>query len=506
MIETSKLMVLGLDGATWDLVKIWTDDGKLPTFRKLMKESAFCENCSTMPPITFPAIPSFITGTIPEKHGITDFATPKIDGKLGIVPTGKIKGFIDLIDKKICINLPLTYPANKYKEGIIVSGFLTPSKEKIGFIYPQELKTKLNCDGILSKYQIDNSMLYIPGKEKEFMRNLKDIASQRLALSMYLAQKYKWDFLLTYFTILDRVGHSLWRSDFLFDAYQHVDSILNEFVKIKEKTNSYLILFSDHGFGKSKGRFYANSWLKANNFLYMKNDISRRGLQSFLPIINHIPKKITSFMPKYLADKILSRFREDFSLFFEKLDLEKSDAFASISGIYINHEFGSKKYEIIKNQIVRKLRELEFAKNKLSVKIKLKSEKNSLIPDIIFDIEDFSFEPSPSCEKTKPIIKFSDKDLKGWHRRNGIFLISGPEIKCGLQLNPIEIWDIAPTILHLLDIPIPHNYDGKIVKNAFKKGSNLEKKQIKYQKKTEEDKIKNVIKGVLENMYDRREI
>ena len=60
--------------------------------------------------------------------------------------------------------------------------------------------------------------------------------------------------------------------------------------------------------------------------------------------------------------------------------------------------------------------------------------------------------------------------------------------------------------MHLLDIPIPHNYDGKIVKDAFKKGSNLEKKQIKYQKKTEEDKIKNVIKGVLENMYDRREI
>lgn len=32
-----KVLVIGLDGATWDLIKPWAEEGKLPTFKKLME-------------------------------------------------------------------------------------------------------------------------------------------------------------------------------------------------------------------------------------------------------------------------------------------------------------------------------------------------------------------------------------------------------------------------------------------------------------------------------------
>jgi hypothetical protein len=34
----SKAIIIGLDGATFDLIKLWVDDGRLPRLDKLMKK------------------------------------------------------------------------------------------------------------------------------------------------------------------------------------------------------------------------------------------------------------------------------------------------------------------------------------------------------------------------------------------------------------------------------------------------------------------------------------
>lgn len=36
-----KVLIIGLDGATWDLIKLWVDEGKLPTFRKLIENGVW---------------------------------------------------------------------------------------------------------------------------------------------------------------------------------------------------------------------------------------------------------------------------------------------------------------------------------------------------------------------------------------------------------------------------------------------------------------------------------
>src|SRR5512134_915321 len=68
-----KIVVIGLDGATFDLIHPWVKEGHLPTFRKIMEEGSWGELESTMPPLTGPAWSSFITGKNPGKHGIYDF-------------------------------------------------------------------------------------------------------------------------------------------------------------------------------------------------------------------------------------------------------------------------------------------------------------------------------------------------------------------------------------------------------------------------------------------------
>ncbi len=89
-MNNKKVLVIGLDGATWDLIKPWVNEGKLPAFRKLMSEGAYGTLKTTIPPITIPAIPSFMTGKNPGKHGITCFVRPKVDRRFGLVDSTKI--------------------------------------------------------------------------------------------------------------------------------------------------------------------------------------------------------------------------------------------------------------------------------------------------------------------------------------------------------------------------------------------------------------------------------
>src|SRR4030042_5265280 len=73
MKNRRKVLVVGMDGATLDLIEPWANDGILPTLKRLMDEGVRGPLRSTIPPITGPAWTSFATGTNPGKHGLYDF-------------------------------------------------------------------------------------------------------------------------------------------------------------------------------------------------------------------------------------------------------------------------------------------------------------------------------------------------------------------------------------------------------------------------------------------------
>ena len=59
------LLILGLDGATLDLVEPWAADGTLPNLARLLREGAWGRLASTVPAATFPSWTSFMTGVNP---------------------------------------------------------------------------------------------------------------------------------------------------------------------------------------------------------------------------------------------------------------------------------------------------------------------------------------------------------------------------------------------------------------------------------------------------------
>lgn len=54
-----------------------------------------------------------------------------------------------------------------------------------------------------------------------------------------------------------------------------------------------------------------------------------------------------------------------------------------------------------------------------------------------------------------------------WHRRFGLFVMSGPGIRAGARLDEASIYDIAPTVLALFGQPVPASWPGRVLAAAF---------------------------------------
>ena len=75
----TKMLVLGLDGATWDVIFPLLQAGKMPNLKYLVDGGMWGYLNSTNPPMTLPSWSSMLTGCNPGKHGIFDFVHKKTD-------------------------------------------------------------------------------------------------------------------------------------------------------------------------------------------------------------------------------------------------------------------------------------------------------------------------------------------------------------------------------------------------------------------------------------------
>ncbi len=74
------------------------------------------------------------------------------------------------------------------------------------------------------------------------------------------------------------------------------------------------------------------------------------------------------------------------------------------------------------------------------------------------------------------------EDCQRWAGENdppGIFIAHGKDIKAGNKLPKMKITDLAPSILHWMDIPTPDDMDGRVLQEIFKEGSEPARREVK---------------------------
>ncbi|MEM2981373.1 MAG: alkaline phosphatase family protein, partial [Thermoproteota archaeon] len=113
-----KIIILGLDGATWAVLKPLSDTGFLPNIKRLIEHGCMGVLKSTIPPMTSPAWPCLATGVNPGKIGAfsTLMRIREEDFRLIPVNSSVYRGnsFWDMLSRKgyrvALVKIPFLYP------------------------------------------------------------------------------------------------------------------------------------------------------------------------------------------------------------------------------------------------------------------------------------------------------------------------------------------------------------------------------------------------------------
>jgi predicted AlkP superfamily phosphohydrolase/phosphomutase len=80
--------------------------------------------------------------------------------------------------------------------------------------------------------------------------------------------------------------------------------------------------------------------------------------------------------------------------------------------------------------------------------------------DIFFGLADFGHRKTVDT-----VYRYS-----GMHRDYGMLIMRGPGIRSGAEIEGAAIYDVAPTVLHSMGLPIPSDMDGRVLEQAFEDG------------------------------------
>ncbi|MBL8195621.1 MAG: alkaline phosphatase family protein [Blastocatellia bacterium] len=510
---SKKILIIGLDGTTFNFIDPLIAKGRLPVLAKLMKEGIRSPLETIFPPITSAAWTSFITGKNPGKHGIFEFIQRR-QGQARETAANATqrsgKALWDLFSEEkrpaISTNFPVTYPPSPIN-GVMISDFMTPRGRR-DIAQPASVLAELEAK--FGPYKLYMTETYARGNVDNVLKELHEELDYKSKVNCYLMQNYDWQMFVTHIWGTDRCQHELWH---IFDdthprhdkeeaklyrerIYDYWDTVDREVGNMLSAAGDDTAIFiaSDHGFGPAYTYCAFNIWLMQEGFLKLKPDAFTR-LKKLMFSLGLTPE----FAYTLLRNPLLKSLRPSrgvgtqkskvglinkFFLSFNDVDWSKTTAFSkgNYGQIFVNLKGreidGSvsqgEEYERVRNQVIEKLRQIKDPKTggKLIGQIYKREETFSGehltdAPDICFLPEDMSYVSLGSLDFMSNRFMVKSFGNSGTHRLHGVLIAKAKELKSGLTLPNAHITDAAPTILHLANLPVPPDMDGKVLSEIF---------------------------------------
>jgi predicted AlkP superfamily phosphohydrolase/phosphomutase len=259
----------------------------------------------------------------------------------------------------------------------------------------------------------------------------------------------------------------------------------------KLDADTTILLMSDHGHGPVRNFLYVNNYLARLGYLRFKPGISTR-LKQLAFRLGLTPRTVYKMLLTVGLGKLrrtLDKRRggrgllKRFFLSFGDVDWPRTRAYSIgyIGEVHINlrgrEPQGTvepgEEYERTRDEVINRLRELKLPDGAPLVEHIWKKEEIysgthlAEAPDILFlprNLEtiafgDFEFGSNKVVEPSYGV--------SSSHRMNGIFVASGTSVKRAGEFRGARLVDLAPTILHLLGLPVPTDMDGRVLSEAI---------------------------------------
>ncbi len=506
---SQRAIIIGLDGATFDLIHPWANAGYLPNLAYLMREGSYGELLSTIPPMSPSAWTSFMTGKNPGKHGIFDF-TQRAPQSYRVHITTRTREatlwkMLSQQGRRVCVvNVPQTYPPESVN-GIMVTGLGTPAHAP--FTFPPDLGPELESHG----YRINPSVSYRPGNEAAYLQSVFDTAEKNTQLVLKLLKREPWDFFMTVLRLTDEIPHFFWRymdsthpdhvtspnewKDAILNAYRKADDLIGRLIEAAR--DAWVIILSDHGFGPLYKDVFLNEWLRQGGFLVLKRGTMVSNIWRWLmrqagftrsqvgPTLSRLKLGwLRVWLRNSLgqhADIIPNDPRPHIC---DIVDWRQTRAYSMgyIGQVYLNvvgrdpeGAVSPEDYEAVRIQVAEHLMKLKDEDGSPVVdRIIYKEEVchgpyTNIAPDLFVLMRDLTYITRESYDWSERGEIFT-RPLTGecgGHRIPGILIAHGPPFRKNNIIVNATILDITPTVLYLLGCPIPADLDGNVLLNLL---------------------------------------
>ena len=502
-----KAIILGLDGATWDVLLPRVDQGEMPNLAGLLERGVWGGLQSTTPPFSAQAWVSLSTGKNQARHGVVDFwerspSAPLTDRRT-FVSSRLVRGetlwqTAGRHGRRVgVVNVPVTYPPAPV-EGYLVSGFLTPPG-KADYVYPAALRDEI--EALVPGYEPDP---FDPlGATQQQLVELAEWMEKHEKVARQLMERHPADLFFSVIQAVDHLQHLFWndiagrsanpgRAALIDHCYSLADDILGHRLgRLDGETTFFLV--SDHGFGPARRWFHVNRFLLERGLLAL-GEVRGSGPGAALARLGLTPQRLRSLVRRLDVLGLrrwmgrLARItagRQIDGALARPIDWSGTQAVSgspASEGIFVNLKGREphgvvepgQPYDALRDRLAAELLALRDPDtNEQVVQAVYRREELyegpflDLLPDLVFDLGDGPYLASDEPMAARVFEPLPPDLLQGRHRPTGVLAAAGAGIAAGRRIDGARIVDVAPTVLYALDLPIPDDMDGRPLVEIF---------------------------------------
>ncbi|UHQ95352.1 alkaline phosphatase family protein [Haloterrigena alkaliphila] len=492
-----RLLVVGVDAGCRSVLESLFEAGEAPTLERLIDAGTSGPLESQIPPWTGSAWPSLFTGKNPGKHGVYDFLSFNgYDWDVVNATHVRARPVWELLSEhglsSVVVNVPVTHPPRAF-DGALIPGMTAPEDPTC---HPAGIleDVKLACgDYHVYPQSTDAPEASIEGYERTIDR--------RGEAFRYLCRRFDPEFGFLQFQQTDTVFHERPGDKAAIEAvYNAVDHQLAETIDDADPTN--VLVVSDHGIGTVTGHeFRVNEFLREEGFVETRSggqgmpdwskawqndllegettgDHGRSPLEQAMTVAAEVgitTQRVAATLETVgLKEAIGRRIPDDaIRAASEQVDFPESTAYVrskSELGVRINLEgrepngqVPESAYEETRADLIDRLSAVETPDGEPMFEAVEPRETYfegphvEMGPDILTVPTDFE----NAIVADVGTAQFGEP-MEPWnHTQTGVVAATGADFDETASLEGATIFDVAPTICALFDVPIDAEMDGE---------------------------------------------
>jgi predicted AlkP superfamily phosphohydrolase/phosphomutase len=485
-VTTPRLVVLGWDSATFDVIDPLLSEGRLPALSHLAERGFRAPLRSTWPPMTDCAWTSAFTGQNPGAHGIFgswyrapgDYSCRYFSSRDRRSPA-----LWELVGVRFLVfNVPMAFPPTEI-EGVMVSGYGAPPGSR--FCAPGAIQDELG-----SQWPLDDLLDRAPHKSLEaFLDDLVRGLEAQAEAVIWLQHQSGADCVVVVWPQVDRAQHFFWRfrgtdhplSDAVERVYEATDRATGRLVG--EFDNADFMVVSDHGAGPLRADVNVGGWLAENGHATYGD---RRGSR-LLDLAWRMPPSLRRLGRRLWPGAARDAFAATLAGQLGAFDWSGTQAFVGFHGdLWLNLEgrepagcVGEAEAGSLLDEIADGLLGINDPQTGEPVLAAAHRREElysgpamGLAPELMLDTWSAGYRVAPGREASDDTV-VRPAPLAGveeaWsadHRPLGVFVAAGPHIAAGAG-EELSLYDVCPTALALLEAPIPGGLDGRAATEAI---------------------------------------